>query len=79
METVKETIDTEHITTNQLDILEGTNAKLNKGENKTMYEYFNKQKLFRYSPSSVLLNWNLILLLALHKNWLLWFVRKNQY
>ena len=55
-------------------------AILNKGKNKTTYVYFIKQKLFGYSPSSVLLNWNEIFLLTLHKNWLLWwFIRKNQY
>ena len=55
-------------------------AILNKGKNKTIYVYFTKQKLFGYSPSSVLLNWNEIFLLTLHKNWLLWwFIRKNQY
>ena len=31
-------------------------AILNKGKNKTIYVYFIKQKLFGYSPSSVLLN-----------------------
>ena len=29
---------------------------INKGKNKTIYVYFIKQKLFGYSPSSVLLN-----------------------
>ena len=29
---------------------------INKGKNKAIYVYFVKQKLFRYSPSSVLLN-----------------------
>ena len=38
-----------------------------KGKNKTIYIYFVKQKLCEYSPSSVLLNWNEILLLALQK------------
>ena len=32
--------------------------QLNKGKNKTVYVFFINQKLFRYSPSSVLLNWN---------------------
>ena len=52
----------------------------NEGINKVIYVYFIKQKLSRYSPLSVLLNGNEILLLALHKNRLLWwFIRKNQY
>ena len=55
-------------------------AILNKGKNKAIYVYFIKQKLFVYAPSWLLLNWNEILLLTLHKNWLLsWFIRKNQY
>ena len=56
------------------------NKCTNEGKNKVIYVYFIKQKLSRYSPLSVLLNGNEILLLALHKNRLLWwFIRKNQY
>ena len=55
-------------------------AILNKNKNKTIYVYFIEQKLFGYSPSPVPLNWNYILLLILHKKWLLWrFIRKNRY
>lgn len=56
------------------------NKCTNEGKNKVIYAYFIKQKLSRYFQLSVLLNGNEILLLALHKNRLLWwFIRQNQY
>ena len=48
------------------------NKCTNEGKNKVIYVYFIKQKLSRYFQLSVLLNGNEILLLALHKNRLLW-------
>ena len=44
------------------------NPLQDQGKSKTIYVYFIKQKLFGYSPSSVLLKQNLILLFTLHKN-----------
>ena len=56
------------------------NVAVYEGKNKTIHVYFIKQKLFGHSPSSMLLNWDEVLLLTLHKNWLLWwFIRKIQY
>ena len=47
---------------------------------KTIYVYFIKQELFRWNKLKWNWDWNKILLLTRHKNWLLLrFIRKNQY